>query len=172
MIEYRKGDMFAQDGEGKIFLHACNSQGVWGSGIAKTFKEKFPQAYFFYQGYCIKMTELGMQASLSGSCFITEHKGQMIACLFTSQYYGDKKSPPATILANTAKALDDLFERSQIKYKEIHSPKINSGLFNVPWTDTEGVIASALEGLPIKWVVWELDDKYNDKLTEKNDISI
>lgn len=159
MIEYRKGNMFDNIPEKSLLVHACNSQGVWGSGVAREFKEKYPRAYFDYQGYCVKMSELGMQASLSGSSLIVKDRSQLIACLFTSQYYGDKKSSPPTILANTAKALDDLFERPQIEYDEIHSPKINSGLFNVPWTDTEAVIASALEGLPIKWVVWELDDK-------------
>lgn len=155
-IEYRKGNMFDNVPEKTLLVHACNSQGVWGSGVAREFKEKYPRAYSDYQGYCIKMTELGMQASLSGSCLIVEDHNQLIACLFTSQYYGDKKSPPPTILANTAKALDDLFERPHIEYDEIHSPKINSGLFNVLWEDTEKIIEREIADRNTKWIVWEL----------------
>jgi O-acetyl-ADP-ribose deacetylase (regulator of RNase III) len=32
-----------------IIVHGCNCQGVWGSGVAKQMKEKYPEAFTKYQ---------------------------------------------------------------------------------------------------------------------------
>ncbi|KAL4934542.1 uncharacterized protein BDV17DRAFT_286238 [Aspergillus undulatus] len=53
LITEIEGDLFdARDGA--ALIHACNCHGVWGSGIAKTFKQKYPAAFNAYKDYCQK----------------------------------------------------------------------------------------------------------------------
>ena len=75
-----------------------------------------------------------------------------VACLFTSDYYGKKKLTPSDIAANTDLSMKDLSTQLELlkKEKEIEStekgelvvnmPKINAGLFAVPWENTEEVL--------------------------------
>lgn len=68
-----------------------------------------------------------------------------IACLFTSDFSTD----PATIvkytkssmesLAEQLKSLDDI-ETDGSGNPVVNMPTINSGIFNVPWKDTEAVL--------------------------------
>lgn len=67
-----------------------------------------------------------------------------IACLFTSNF----ESSPAQILEYTKKSMSEVTTQlKSIKNVEtengkpvINMPMINSGIFNVPWSDTEAVL--------------------------------
>jgi len=37
-----------------IIIHACNTQGVWGAGVALEMKRRFPQAYGAYRAFCLE----------------------------------------------------------------------------------------------------------------------
>ena len=78
-----------------------------------------------------------------------------IACLFTSIGTGSKTSSPTEIVANTAKALNSYKEqlhalKEQLlatgngekirKIGEVWAPRLNSGLFQVPWKHTRAVV--------------------------------
>ena len=74
-----------------------------------------------------------------------------IACLFTSHGYGQKVSPPANILANTASALrsfkdelrslnQDLAAKHMPLTGEVWTVRMNSDLFKVKWEDTKAVL--------------------------------
>lgn len=158
-IEYRKGNLFSAP-KGVMLLHACNCQGRWGSGIALQFYHRFPQAYLAYNKHCLAKLprDRNERSPLVGSHLVVEEKGYGIGCLFTSNAYAQRVDPPNLIVESTARALKSLFAdpRAISKYPEIHSPKINSNLFRVPWDKTEAVIR---EHLPkdVRWIVWELD---------------
>jgi ADP-ribose 1''-phosphate phosphatase len=54
-------------------VHACNTQGSWGAGIAKIFAKNFPRAYGVYRGVCAEAkTEEGKGGggSLVGSALV------------------------------------------------------------------------------------------------------
>jgi len=146
-IEIKKGNLFDNLNKEDIFLHSCNSRGVWGAGIARTFKQKFPYAYL---QHCKMINNVG-------DSYILEDKGYKIACLITSKNYGFNVDRYDVILKNTYKSLLTLFNNLTTD-TVIHSPKINSGLFNVPWKDTMEVILKASENIKYKinWIVWEL----------------
>lgn len=141
-----KGDIFDLAPKGAYLLHACNCQGVWGSGIAKQFKEKYPLDYLDYNNFCKVL-------GTPGTAFITRNK---IICLMTSKDYGPGLSSKDIILDNTAEALHHLgflLEYGSVVY----SPKINSGLFKTPWKDTEKLINTFLKRRPdVTWIVGEL----------------
>ncbi len=126
MITYIKGDLFDSP-MGTLLVHSVNCQGVWGSGIAKTFKDHYLVEYKLYREYCSVMD------NPLGTSLIINH----IGCLFTSDNYGDLVDPPELILKNTQKALVQLLNTTKV---QISMPKINSGLFKVPWEQTEKII--------------------------------
>jgi len=146
------GDLFQPYKTKGIFVHACNAQGVWGSGIAVTFKEKYPDAYRVYNHWC------GInRGNVVGKCLlVTDHPtGQKIGCLITSRGYGFLKDPEVDIVEATFKACLDLF--SQIKENElIRSPKINAGKFGVPWNLTESLIHCAMASAVQHSITWEV----------------
>jgi ADP-ribose 1''-phosphate phosphatase len=108
------GDLFASAPTGSILVHACNTQGVWGSGIAAAFKARFPQAYEVYHATCKENGD-----SLLGQTLLIDPqeddtkangggKGYAIACLFTSRKFGKYKDPKDVILQSTKTAVVQL----------------------------------------------------------------
>jgi|GEM_PF-2566872 len=84
MIKHRKGDMFEQVQQDSILVHACNTQGRWGSGIAVEFRNRFPSAHESYKEICYEHTG----GSLIGRALLTEQ----VRCLFTSEKYEKYKA--------------------------------------------------------------------------------
>ena len=113
-IVIRVGDLFSSAPTGSILVHACNTQGVWGGGIATAFKARFPQAFEIYHATCkeygdallgktllIAPQEEDTQANGGG-------EGYAIACLFTSRKFGKYKDPKNLILQSTNTAIVQL----------------------------------------------------------------
>lgn len=144
-----KGDLFSnlKEKQNVILTHSCNSKGVWGSGVAKIFHTKFPKAYEQYKNRVCKV----------GEGFIVTENGYRIGCLITSKSYGAFVDPPKKIAESTYFAIKNLLESIEEEEIEIHSPKINAGLFKTPWQWTKKAIVKACEesGKKVKWVVWE-----------------
>jgi ADP-ribose 1''-phosphate phosphatase len=159
MIEYRKGDLFSISADGRILLHAVNGVGKWGSGIAAEFAKRYPNAYQIYTYTCQKNLAEGNKA---GYGFLVSAEAE-IGCLVTSHKYGPQKDSPEQILKQTQSALREFLALKHVNAYldqgyEIHSPKINAGLFAVPWKETVDILEQELKlnGKNIKWVVWEL----------------
>lgn len=132
-IKYVEGDLFKAP-KGSIIIHAVNRKGVWGSGIAKGFADRFPLALTRYRYECFSKGD-----SLLGSCLLIPSGDYTIGCLFTSKNYGKFVDPKNQILKNTKNAINDLIVQN-INSKELHMCKINSGLFRVPWIETEKIL--------------------------------
>lgn len=142
-LEYIKGDLF-QAGSGRlkpsILAHACNPFGKWSAGVACTFRSKCPQAYDLYVNHC------NNNSDLLGTCFLANpHNGKpIVACLFTNDF----KQRPDRIVEYTESAIRDLatqlasmnVERDADGLPVVHMPRINSGLFRVPWEHSEEVL--------------------------------
>lgn len=169
-IEYRKGDLFTAP-KGVVLAHACNAQGSWNSGVAKTFKQHFPKAYELYHQFCTtEMVEsetepktitfrpkTNTRASV-GKAYLIYENDYRIGCLITSDRYGAQVDQPTQILQATRSALEELIGMMN-DGDELHMPKINSVLFRTPWPETEKCIEYVLSNSDkdIKCVVWELD---------------
>lgn len=149
--QIKKGDLFKEAPEKAILTHACNAQGRWGRGIALQFRNKHPEAYQQYQDYCGPNERCGRTLIAEDS--------RLVGCMVTSRHY----APPddaVNIVSQTYAAAIDLLEQTQKSYPgyEIHSCKLNAGLFKVPWEQTEETIKQVLHlfNNSINWVVWEL----------------
>lgn len=150
MIEHRIGNLFDAP-VGSILAHACNGKGTWGGGIAAEFKKRRPAEYVIYHDRCAREKKT---SNLVGQCIFAGD----VACLITSDGFGARVDSPESILGATEAALGDLFYRAQVLSQEIHMPKINSGLFCVPWELTEAVIERVLAKYKnVKVVVWSLN---------------
>ena len=154
-IEYQTGDLFSAAASHRILVHACNCKGSWNPVIATQFQKRFPIAHKDYQTLCKKHG-----AALLGMGVMHKRMDSTetpVGYLFTSWHYGKNKDSIDKILTNTKKSVKCLLSVLP-KDMEIHSPKINAGLFGVPWKLTEKVINEALQDYPnVKWVVWELE---------------
>lgn len=138
-----------------LIIHACNTDGVWGAGIAKAFRGLYPVAFKKHRAYCRENGE----SLLDTAQFIppVEHGDKakhFVGCVFTSRHYGRRTDKPTRILEATAPAMVDLLKQvdewnaqqeDSDKVDEVRMCKINSGLFAVPWEKTKQV----LEGLDV-----------------------
>ena len=113
-LVYVEGDLFAAPAH-SILVHACNTLGSWGSGIALTFRQNYPAQFAQYQAHCVTYGQ-----ALVGTCLLIPGDKHGIACLFTSRAYGKYKDAPDEILAATRKALKDL-EAKNIDNKALHA---------------------------------------------------
>ncbi|KAJ7091866.1 hypothetical protein B0H15DRAFT_834307 [Mycena belliarum] len=133
-ILHIKADLFAAPA-GAILVHACNTKGSWGGGIALAFRQKYPAAFVKYRDTCKKEG-----AELLGTCLLIRGEPHDIACLFTSKDYGRRVDAPADILAATRLAVADLLKQNTDPVKELHACRFNSEKFAVPWEETEKVL--------------------------------
>lgn len=146
-IVYKPGSLFDAP-YGSLLVHACNSRGVWGRGIAKEFKERFPGAFVTYSRFC----QSGAQP---GEALIVLDGGYYIGCLITSDGY-DPPDEPNRIIANTYAALWNLSRQyEELSYNPaVYSNRFNSGLFGVPWTRTAHAVNFTWTGCDT-WNVYE-----------------
>ncbi|KAF2816449.1 uncharacterized protein BDZ99DRAFT_458320, partial [Mytilinidion resinicola] len=112
------GDIFAAP-PNALLIHACNTQGSWGAGIAAAFKERYPEAYKAYRAHCLSRNVRTGTALLIPPCETNPKAPQhWIGCLFTSARFGRAKDSPAQILANTGPALRALLDEVKGEEKD------------------------------------------------------
>jgi ADP-ribose 1''-phosphate phosphatase len=144
----KKMDLFEAP-KGSILVHACNAQGVWGSGIAVGFRERFPDAYEAYSKYC-------KDFGFIGTAPLFQDRGYFIGCLITSSGYAGTLDEKDVILVNTTLALNQLCADEHWAHfgkRQIYSNKFNSGLFKVPWRETERILKVLVDRYDLTWTV-------------------
>lgn len=141
MIKYKKGSLFDAPKE-TILVHACNSKGVWGSGIAAEFKKRYPAEFLRYERLC----KYGENILGTGPIYSN------VGCLITSSGFGNSLDTKDEILVHTTLALNNLCERGP---GPIASNKFNSGLFKVPWEETEKILNVFVKKYNLDWTVYE-----------------
>lgn len=150
LVQYRKGDVFGCGiGTNRTVLaHSCNCRGQWGAGIALAVARAYPRSYEEYRKHCESYGD-----HLLGSYILTSDN---ILCLFTSRGYGRQVDNPGLIEKSTYLALQAFM--STYEQVSIAMPKINSGLFRVPWHKTESILNQLLNENAMRnhsIIVWE-----------------
>ncbi|PSK46064.1 hypothetical protein B9Z65_5032 [Elsinoe australis] len=144
-----EGDLFSAP-PNTVLVHACNCKGVWGNGIAKAFRIRYPGAYKICGAHCNR----SQKAELPGTALLIEPQTNdkdkhFVGNLFTSKSYGRTKDSPDIILKNTDAAMRDLLGqiaayndgKEANRIERIWMCKINSGLFNVPWKHSKALLS-------------------------------
>jgi ADP-ribose 1''-phosphate phosphatase len=165
-IVYKKGSLFDAP-RPRTLVHACNTQGIWGAGVAKQVAARYPAAHAEYRRACVAQgaSLLGRSLLLPTDDYVAGKCATWIVCLFTSKSYGANVDTPHEILDATSEALYDLFQKRReyldtpSAYLTFESPRFNAGRFNVPWEETEHVLANVLaaydpSGQKMTWNVW------------------
>lgn len=161
MVTNKKMSLFDAPKE-SIIAHACNSQGVWQSGIAKAFKDKYPHSYQDYNNFCkLANEERGTACGRANLSSYNESEPHWVAWLITSHNYGDYKDSQDLIKIQTTMALGELCKKIYLAHPseefptiDVYSNKFNSGLFSVPWTDSELILKTVLKDFKrINWIV-------------------
>lgn len=161
MIKHEKMSLFDAP-QDAIIIHACNSQGVWGSGIAKPFKEKYPESFADYNKFCKSWNQTrGTACGLADMSAYHEDEQHWVGWVVTSHSYGPDKDSPELIKIHTALALSDLCKKIYLAHPKeefpeipVYSNKFNSGLFAVPWEETELILKTILKDFKrINWIV-------------------
>lgn len=162
-VRYLKGNILAAKDYKRIIIHSCNANGAWGGGIAYQLAVKYPEAEEVYVDLCERFGN-----KLLGKCVvIPSFKDQniLIGCLFTSSFGGGNHGSGNSIVDYTGQALSHLQKlltndsvstdnanldkeikklMNQVKGNiidyNLEMPKINSGIFGVPWPETEEVL--------------------------------
>lgn len=157
MITYKKMSLFDTP-EGSILVHACNAQGVWGSGIAATFKAIYPRSFKEYHNYCMEGLKKDPEFGRVGTAYVTNQENKRhVGCLITSFSYGKDRDSVEDIVAQTFLALDSLFKDRNFDGYTVYSNKFNSGMFKVDWRYTEKVLTYFIKRYNLNWVVCDPD---------------
>lgn len=161
MVSYKTMSLFDAPKD-CVIVHACNSQGVWGSGIAKAFKEKYPHSFVVYNRFCsIANQERGTACGRASLSTFHDDEPHWVGWIVTSHNYGPLKDSPEQIKINTTLALAEFCRKVYTAHPpeeyptiDVYSNKFNSGLFNVPWEDSELILNTVLKDFKrINWVV-------------------
>lgn len=158
---YRKMSLFSAP-QGSVLVHACNAKGVWGSGIAKEFKERFPTAERLYKDLCRDFGIVGTSQVISSYDVKQDGKTYWIGNLINSSGFGTTLDSKSEVLVNTILALNSLCYNLEDKgINTVYSNKFNSGLFRVPWEETEAFLKVFIDRYDLTWVICDpnLDEK-------------
>jgi O-acetyl-ADP-ribose deacetylase (regulator of RNase III) len=143
-IHYRKGNMFEHDFSNvkgrKVIAHGCNMQGVMGSGVAKEFKNRYPDAFKKY----LSDISNGLQL---GDCSLAydKEKDVYLASLLTQEFYGKDGKKYASYQA-IYMGISYIVQM----YDTIVIPKIGCGLGGCEWDKVELIIKKWLSLYPNK----------------------
>lgn len=86
MIKIIEGNLL--DASEDIIGHQVNCQGVMGSGVAKSIKDKWRTAYIGYSNYCFEKNPCDLLGEL---LLVNVSDNKFIAHLFGQQNYGRRK---------------------------------------------------------------------------------
>lgn len=139
MIVYKKGNLLEDEAE--ALVNAVNTVGVMGAGIAKQFKEKFPEMFDKYKKACQQgEVKLGKMHVVPVE---TEVGKKYIVNFPTLEHWTDKSK-----LSDIETGLEDLVR--VVKEKEIKSiaiPPLGCGVGGLQWEDVRKLTEEAFAGL-------------------------
>ena len=149
MIEFKAGDLFAEDVE--ALVNAVNCVGVMSRGVALQFKRAFPENFKAYGTLCRR------QEMRPGRVFVFETENldnpRYIINFPTKRHWKDKSR--LEDIESGLKSLVGAIGERHIRSAAL--PALGSGLGGLNWTrEVRPVLAAALSELPeVRFVVFE-----------------
>jgi O-acetyl-ADP-ribose deacetylase (regulator of RNase III) len=138
MIEEARGDLFASGAE--ALVNAVNTAGVMGKGLARAFKDRFPESFEVYRRAC----DAGEVAI--GKVLVVERREapRWIVQFPTKRHWRSKSR-----LEDIRAGLVDLIEQVRVRaIASIAVPALGCGLGGLAWDDVRPVIVDACAGIP------------------------
>ena len=148
MIQYKSGDILAEDAE--ALVNTVNCVGVMGRGIARQFKKRFPDNFKAYEVAC-------RQGEIEpGRMFVFE-TGQLTNPRFVINFPTKRHWRGKTRIEDVETGLEALVEEIRIRgIRSVAVPPLGCGLGGLDWAEVRPRIERALAELPeVRVVVFE-----------------
>lgn len=160
MIEYKNGDIFAEDVD--AIVNTVNCVGVMGRGLALQYKNKFPQNFKEYALACKK------GKVVPGKMFVFQ-TGQLTNPKYIINFPTKRHWKGKSKIEDIEKGLDDLNHTIQ-KYNinSIAIPPLGSGLGGLQWQKVKSIITQKLSDNKCKIVQFEpLEQKIEKNISKE-----
>lgn len=139
-ITIKNGDLFTTDA--MYICHQVNCRGKMGSGIAKTIREKFPDAY---EEYCLMCRYADFPRDLLGFSQIVAVNDKLIVNMFAQENYGHDGKRYTSYNA-FRRCLQTLKNAVPAGYKIAFPYGIGCGLGGGDWARIFAIITEELAG--------------------------
>lgn len=143
MIKFIQGDIF--ESKVQTLVATVNCVGVMGKGLAKEFKERFPEMFKEYARAC-KRGELQQ-----GKLLVYDELGKKVLCFPTKDNW--KGPSKYEFIEAGLKKLRENYEAWGIT--SIAIPPLGSGLGGLDWKKVKELIVNYLKDLPIETEIYE-----------------
>lgn len=143
MIHYTQGNIF--DSKAQTLVNSVNCVGVMGKGLAKEFRERFPDMFREYDKACRR------KEVRSGKPFIYRDLQRTILCFPTKDNW--KGPSKYEFIEAGLRAIRDQYEKWAIASMAI--PPLGCGLGGLDWPKVKALIEKHLAELPIEIEVYE-----------------
>ncbi|MGR3295799.1 MAG: type II toxin-antitoxin system antitoxin DNA ADP-ribosyl glycohydrolase DarG [Candidatus Bathyanammoxibius sp.] len=143
MIKFIKGDIFSS--QAQTLVATVNCVGIMGKGLAKEFRQRFPDMYKEYVKVC-KKGELK-----KGRLYLYKNLHSQILCFPTKDNW--KGPSKYEFIEEGLECLKNNYEQWGIS--SIAVPPLGSGLGGLDWNRVKKIIVKYLSNLPIDVEVYE-----------------
>ena len=142
----RKGDLFSTDA--RAIGHGVNCQGVMGAGIAKVFKDKFPDNYVNYKRHC------ELSTLVPGDVYVFERWGRDPHIFnIASQGAPGRHARYDWLFNGSLKAAQ---KAVRLDADVIAIPQIGCGIGGLEWDKVETLLLAIEVLVPdFQWEVWK-----------------
>src|SRR5213594_3883557 len=163
MIEYKTGDILAEDAE--ALVNTVNCVGFMGRGIALEFKRSWPENFTAYAAACRR------REVRPGLMFVFENRmltGPKYIINFPTKRHWRGKSRIEDIEAGLVSLVNE------IRSRNIHSiaiPPLGSGLGGLAWSNVRPRIENSLRGLDnVRVVIFEPGASSDTRFNHSSDV--
>lgn len=146
MIHYKQGNLFDDDAE--AFVNAVNIVGVMGAGIARQFKQRYPEMFEQYEVDCeAGKVQLGKMHVFERA----EENPRYVINFPTLRHWKDLSK-----LSDIKDGLDDLVEVvQQHQIQSIAIPPLGCGVGGLKWDDVRKLIEQAFTDIDVHVHLYE-----------------
>jgi O-acetyl-ADP-ribose deacetylase (regulator of RNase III) len=141
-IHYLSGDLFVNRYNAQAFAHGCNCKGAMGAGIAKGFRERYPDMYQEYRQRCKTNPR---QFNPGDSLLWEEHDKPLVFNLATQEDYQHNRATCEAI----ERSLKTMKEQADEKgINTIAMARIGAGYGGLSWNKVRPIIERAFQDWP------------------------
>jgi O-acetyl-ADP-ribose deacetylase (regulator of RNase III) len=138
-VKHVSGDLFANRYNAQVFAHGCNCKGAMGAGIAKGFRERYPDMYQEYRRRCKARPP---DFKLGDSFLWKEDERPWVFNLGTQEHYRHCRAGCEAI-KNSLKAMKEQADEKGIS--SIAMPRIGAGYGSLPREKVRPIIEQVFE---------------------------
>lgn len=143
---HKKGDLFSS--EAGALAHGVNTRGAMGAGIAKQFRDRYPEMYQEYRTQCADKT-----LKPGGMMGWIPEKGPAVYNVASQDFPG----PHAKIEWLSAGLWTALQDAERRGIKTVAIPRMGSGLGGIPQEVVEAYVRGIAEASPVDVEIWDLE---------------